>query len=238
MVSARSELTGDDVMDASFRPAQGLGQGGSEVSLRLTAVGGRRFAELTGANVGRNLAIVLDNVVESAPQIKGRIPGGQASITLGGDKPYTQLIEEGQQLALILKSGAIPATITVLEQRQVGASLGPELANQGIKGIGFGLFCVFLFMLIYYRRPGTVACLALGLNALFLLAVMAGFGFALTLPGIAGFVLTLGMAVDANVLIFERIKEEETIRETHRMALKARNISGICIEALCGALQM
>ena len=207
VVKASSELTGEDIMDASFQAGSSL-DGGPQVSLKLTAAGGKRFADLTGANIGKNLGIVLDNVIESAPVINTRIPGGNAVIQLGSDKPFNQIVEEGQQLALILKSGAIPATITVLEQRQVGASLGPELANQGIKGILLGLVCVLIFMLIYYRRPGIVACLALCLNGLFLLAVMAGFGFALTLPGIAGFVLTLGMAVDANVLINERIRQE------------------------------
>lgn len=208
VVFAASELLGHDISDAQFIQAAGLDQQ-PMVSLKLTATGGKRFADLTGANVGKRLAIVLDNVIESAPVIQTKITGGNAQITLGGNgRPYQEIIDDGNELALVLKSGAIPATITVLEQRQVGASLGPELANQGIKGILFGLAFVLIFMLIYYRRPGAIACLALTLNGLFLLAVMAGFGFALTLPGIAGFVLTLGMAVDANVLINERIRQE------------------------------
>lgn len=204
------ELDGDDVRDAF------VGQGGGfdrapVVSLILTGLGGKRFGEVTGANVNRHLAVVLDGVIESAPIIQQKILGGRAEIRLGGMRDYAKQIEEGNKLALVLKSGAIQADVKVLEQREVGATLGPELANQGIKGILVGLGLVLLFMLVYYRRPGVIACLALTLNAVFLLALMSGFGFALTLPGIASFILTLGMAVDANVLINERIRQE--IRE-------------------------
>lgn len=220
VVHAATEMMGDDIVD-SF-----LGQGGTldqkpVVILKFSPMGGRRFAEVTGANVNKRMAIVLDNVVESAPVIQQKIVGGTATITLGGGRSYNEIIEEGNELSLVLKSGAIPAEIKVLEERQVGASLGPELANQGIKGILFGLGLILIFMLVYYRRPGAIACLALILNAVFLLAVMAGFGFALTLPGIAGFVLTLGMAVDANVLINERIRQEVREGRHPRKAVEA-----------------
>ncbi len=207
VVMAATEITGDDVQDAAIIPGSQMDPT-PFVQLRMNSMGGKRFAEVTGDNVHKRLAIILDDVIEYAPQISERIPGGVAQIKLGGGRAYNDVMEEGKTLALILKSGAIPATIQVLEERQVGASLGPELANQGIKGALLGLLAVFLFMLIYYRRPGLVACLALVLNAIFLLAVMALFGFALTLPGIAAFVLALGMAVDANVLINERIRFE------------------------------
>ena len=207
---ASTELTGDDIQDAVLAQGQTLDRR-PVVSLRLTGSGGRQFARITGENIRKRMAIVLDDVIESAPVINEKISGGQASISLGGNRSHQEMVDEGTQLALVLKSGAIPATITVLEERQVGASLGPELANQGVKGILLGLSMVLLFMLFYYRRPGIIACCALVLNAVLLLAVMAAFGFALTLPGIAGFVLTLGMAVDANVLINERIRQE--IRE-------------------------
>lgn len=220
IVHAATELIGDDVMDAQFIPSGGMDHK-PNVQLTLTAMGGKRFGEVTGANVNKRLAIILDGVVEQAPVIQQKIAGGIASITLGGSRGYQQTIDEGTQLALILKSGAIPATITVLEQRQVGASLGPELANQGIKGILLGLFLVLVFMIIYYQRPGMIACLALILNAVFLLAIQAGFGFALTLPGIAGFVLTLGMAVDANVLINERIRQEIREGKHPRLSVQA-----------------
>ena len=207
VVFAATEITGDDIQDSAIIPGSQLDPT-PFVQLKLNNLGAKRFAEVTGENVHKRLAIILDDVIEYAPQISERIPGGVAQIKLGGNRAYNDVMEEGKQLSLILKSGAIPATIKVLEQREVGASLGPELANQGIKGALLGLLAVFIFMLFYYRRPGGVACLALILNAIFLLAVMAGFGFALTLPGIAGFVLTLGMAVDANVLINERIRFE------------------------------
>ncbi|MBI2602146.1 MAG: protein translocase subunit SecD [Deltaproteobacteria bacterium] len=207
VVHAATEITGDDIQDASILPGTQLDPT-PFVSLKLNASGGKRFAEVTGDNVGKRLAIILDDVVESAPNIQERIPGGNARITLGGGRSYNDVMEEGKELSLILKSGAIPATIKVLEERQVGATLGPELATQGVKGALVGLLLVLFFMVLYYRRPGAIACFALVLNALFLLAFMAGFGFALTLPGIAGFVLSLGMAVDANVLINERIRQE------------------------------
>lgn len=207
VVFAATEITGDDVMDAS------VGQGGGfdnlpQVALRFTGIGGKRFGDVTGKNVGKLMAIVLDDVVVSAPNIQTKITGGSASITLGGNRSYQEVYDEANQLALILKSGSVPATITVLEERQVGATLGPELADQGIKGILVGMLLVLFFMVVYYRKPGTLACIVLVLNALYLLAAMAGFGFALTLPGIAGFILTLGMAVDANVLINERVRQE------------------------------
>ncbi|MDB2447375.1 protein translocase subunit SecD [bacterium] len=207
VVFAATEITGDDVMDASVGQGSGLDTQ-PQVSLRFTGVGGKRFGDVTGKNVGKLMAIVLDDVVVSAPNIQAKITGGSASITLGGNRSYQEVYDEANQLALILKSGSVPATITVLEERQVGATLGPELADQGVKGILVGLGAVLCFMLVYYRRPGTLACVVLTLNGLYLLAVMAGFGFSLTLPGIAGFILTLGMAVDANVLINERVKQE------------------------------
>lgn len=210
VLNAATDLTGSDIMDASLVQGASLDRR-PVVSLRMTGTGGKRFAQVTGDNVNKRLAIVLDNEVVSAPTITEKIPNGQATINLGSSQGFNEMVEEGKQLALVLKSGAIPATIKVLEQREVGASLGPELADQGIKGILVGLAMVLVFMLFYYRRTGLIACVALLLNGLFLAAMMAGFGFALTLPGIAGFVLTLGMAVDANVLINERIRQE--IRE-------------------------
>ena len=131
---------------------------------------------MTGDNVKKRMAIVLDGIVESAPEILAKISGGRASITLGSGRGYAEILEEANELALILKSGALPATIKVMEERQVGASLGPELANQGVLGVMFGLGLVFLFMLFYYRRTGVIACLALILNGVFLLAMMASFG--------------------------------------------------------------
>ena len=155
------------------------------------------------------MAMILEDIVEMAPVIQGRIGGGSAQITLNtGGRGYNEIYEEAREMTLILKSGALPADIQVEEERRVGASLGPELANQGIQATLLGLALVFVFMIIWYRRPGMLACVALALNGIFLLAIMGFFGFSLTLPGIAGFILTLGMAVDANVLINERIRQE------------------------------
>ncbi|MBP6218094.1 MAG: protein translocase subunit SecD [Oligoflexales bacterium] len=220
VVLASTDLMGDDVLEANLVQSTELDRRPA-VSLRFTGLGGKKLAEFTEKYVKKRMAIVLDDVVESAPVISQKIAGGTAQITLGSGRSYNEVVEEGTQLALILKSGAIPATIQVLEERQVGASMGPELANQGLLGALVGLLCVFMFMLVYYRRPGALACLALALNALFLLAIMAVFGFALTLPGIAGFVLTLGMAVDANVLINERIRQELREGKHPRKALEA-----------------
>ncbi len=206
VLQAANMLTGDDVANAfASLDTQGIDQR-PVVALQFTSQGGKRFGEVTGANIGKRMAIVLDDQVKSDPVIQAKISGGRAQITVGGG--YAQQVEEVNQLVLVLKSGAIPAKITILEERQVGASLGPELANQGILASVCGLAFVFLFMFAYYRRPGIIACIALAFNGIFLIALMSILGFSLTLPGIAGFILTLGMAVDANVLINERIRQE------------------------------
>ncbi len=208
VVFATTELTGEDILDATVGFSSSSLDNAPSVSLRFTGPGGKRFGDVTGANVGKLMAIVLDDEVVSAPRINQKIAGGQAEITMGGDRGAQEILDESNELALILKSGALPARIEVLEERQVGASLGPELASQGVRSAVMGLFFVLVFMVVYYRRPGVIACVALTLNGLFLIATMAAFGFALTLPGIAGFILTIGMAVDANVLINERIRQE------------------------------
>ena len=208
VVEASTEIGGDDVLDSFVtEDNQGLDHR-PQVSMKFTGPGGKRFGDVTGANVGHRLAIVLDDEVVSAPNIQSKIATGQGVITMGNRGSWQDTYNEANQLALILKSGALPATIEVLEERQVGASLGPELADEGIKGVLLGLFLVFGYMVYHYRRPGMLACAALLLNGLYLLGLMAMFGFSLSLPGIAGFVLTLGMAVDANVLINERIRQE------------------------------
>ncbi len=219
VVQAATAMTGEDILDAYMQRGGGIDQY-PEVGLKFTGPGSRRMAEVSGENIGKRLAIILDNEVYSDPVLKVKITQGAASITLGGGKGYNEIVEEATQLSLVLKSGALPATITVLEERQVGASLGPELANQGIRGTLVGLFLVLVYMVIYYRRPGLIACMALVLNALYVIALMAGLNFALTLPGIAGFILTLGMAVDANVLINERIRQELTAGKNAKKAIE------------------
>jgi preprotein translocase subunit SecD len=153
------------------------------------------------------MATVLDGKVETAPYIQGRI-SSNGQITLGSGRDYQELYQEANDIALVLKAGALPAPVTIFEERTVGATLGPELIERGSTAAVLGLALVLVFIIVYYRMSGLIAAVALALNGLLVLAVMAMFGSTLTLPGIAGFVLTLGMAVDANVLINERIREE------------------------------
>ena len=208
VLHAATEISGEDVLDAFVITDTSSLDNRPAVSLKFTGSGGKRFADVTGENINNRMAIVLDDIVVSDPVINTRISGGSAQITLGSGKAYNEIMEEANELSLVLKSGALPAPITILEERQVGATLGPELANQGVNSVIFGLVLVLVFMLFWYKRPGFISCVTLGLNAMFLLALMGWFGFSLTLPGFAGFILTLGMAVDANVLINERIRQE------------------------------
>jgi preprotein translocase subunit SecD len=173
----------------------------------MTAEGGRLMDKLTSENMGRRMATVLDDKVETAPYIQGRI-STNGQITLGSGQPQRRQFEEANDIALVLKAGALPAPVTISEERTVGATLGPELVRKGTIAALVGLAAVLVFMILYYRSSGLIADVALVLNALLVLASMAVIGSTLTLPGIAGFVLTLGMAVDANVLINERIREE------------------------------
>ncbi|MDI6809906.1 MAG: protein translocase subunit SecD [Candidatus Eisenbacteria bacterium] len=185
------------------------------VSLTMTGKGGAKFAKLTGNNVGRELAIVLDNKVRSAPVIRERIPGGRASITGRFDE------KEAKDLAVVLRTGALPAPVNVVEERTVGPSLGRDSINMGVRAGIIGSILVVLFMVGYYRVSGLLAIGAVVVNTLFILAVLAGFHATLTLPGLAGIVLTIGMAVDANVLVFERIREELRNKKTVRAAIDA-----------------
>lgn len=181
-----------------------------EVNISFDPAGAREFEKLTEAGVGRRMAIVLDDNVHTAPNINEKIGGGRARITMGrmGARTREEWLGEAQTLALVLKAGALPAPVTVGEIRQVGASLGDELIKKGSLAALVGLGLVILFMGLYYRKAGIIADIALLLNGLLILAGLAFFNATLTLPGIAGFVLTLGIAVDANVLINERIREE------------------------------
>ncbi|WP_164002814.1 protein translocase subunit SecD [Pyxidicoccus caerfyrddinensis] len=192
-----------------------------EVNLAFDAQGAREFEKLTEAGVGRRMAIVLDENVHTAPNINEKIGGGRARITMGrmGARSFEEWLGEAQTLALVLKAGALPAPVTVGEIRQVGASLGDELIKKGSLAALVGLALVVVFMAIYYRKSGLIADVALLLNGLLILAGLAFFNATLTLPGIAGFVLTLGIAVDANVLINERIREELSHGKSARAAV-------------------
>jgi preprotein translocase subunit SecD len=213
VVESKTLMTGDVVADALVRPATQLE--GPYVALELNSRGATQFDELTAKNVGRRLAIILDNSVYSAPVIRERISGGHASITGNFD------VKEARDLAIVLRAGALPAPVHIAEERTVGPSLGKDSIRQGITSFIVGGSLVLLFMLVYYKFAGLLANLAVILNIVFLLAALAAFHATLTLPGIAGIVLTLGMAVDANVLINERIREELRLGKTPRAAIEA-----------------
>jgi SecD/SecF fusion protein len=197
--SDQAPLEGDVVTDArqtldqSSRPA---------VSMQMNAEGARKWRQLTSDNIGRRIAVVLDDYVYTAPVVNGEIPSGQSEIS--GN--FT--LVEAQDLANILKSGSLPAPTQIVEESIIGPTLGKEAQNQGILSMVGGLALVVLFMMGYYSKGGLVAVAALVFNIFFILGILAQLGTALTLPGIAGIVLTIGMSIDANVLIFERIKEE------------------------------
>jgi len=213
LVQKKAAITGRDVATARVSIDQNTSE--PYVSVDFNASGARAFSELTDANVGKRLAIVLDGNIHSAPQIRERIPSGRAQITGGFST------EEATDLAIVLRAGALPAPVQVLEERTVGPSLGADSIRQGMIAIFASTALVFLFMLIYYRLSGFIADVALGLNLLLLMATMAGFHATLTLPGIAGIALTIGMAVDTNILIFERIREELRAGKTVRGAIDA-----------------
>jgi preprotein translocase subunit SecD len=197
------ELTGGSVASAEARVGlETTNPGAWGVSMSMTPKGRADFSRVTGNNVGRQLAIVLDGVVSSAPNIRERIPSGSASITGGFD------VESAKDLAIVLRAGALPAPVHIIEERSVGPSLGSDSIQQGLTAGWVGAVLVVVFMAVYYRLSGGIAIVAMLLNMFYVLAALAGFGATLTLPGIAGLVLTVGMAVDANVLIFERIREE------------------------------
>ncbi len=209
LLDKKAGLTGEYVTDARVAFDQAPGEGNRPyVQLNFNGTGANLFGKLTKDNIKRRMAIVLDDTVDSAPIIQTEIPGGICSIHMGGLKPISEILSEAKDLALVLKSGALPAPVRILEERSVGASLGPELIRRGSMAALVGLLLVLAFMALYYRFSGVVADVALVLNGLVVLAIMAMLDSTLTLPGIAGFVLTLGMAVDANVLINERIREE------------------------------
>ncbi len=172
------------------------------ISFEFDKDGGKLFSDYTGSHIGKNLAIVLDGVVHSAPVIKSRISGGSGII----EGSFS--IEEAKNLAIVLRAGALPAPVRIIEKRTVGPGVGEDSIKAGLKASLIGFVLIVLFMVVYYKASGIIADVALFLNFVFLLAIMSYFGATLTLPGIAGMILSLAMAVDANVLILERIREE------------------------------
>jgi preprotein translocase subunit SecD len=205
-------LTGDTITDARVRPGGQLE--GPYVTVDLDERGAQIFAAITAANVGRKTAIVLDNIVYSAPVIREPIPGGHVQIT--GSFTY----DESHELAIVLRSGALPAPVEIVEERTVGPSLGRDSIREGELSFVVGALVVLVFMAVYYSGAGLLADFGLSLNILLLICVMAAMQATLTLPGIAGIVLTLGMSVDANVLVNERMREELRQGKTPREAVR------------------
>ncbi len=214
LVDIKPVLSGDQLTDASSFSDPGR-PGAWQVSFSMNSRGGRQFGKITGDNVGRFLAISLDSRISSAPVIEGKISGGQGSISGNFSNA------EASDLALLLRAGALPAEVYIAEERTVGPSLGSDSIHMGVSAAMYGSLMVIVFMLIYYRLTGVVTVIALVSNILILMAVLAKFGLVLTLPGIAGIILTVGMAVDANVLINERIREELRNNKTVRAAVQA-----------------
>ena len=212
-VKQDAELTGDVVVDASveFDPQTNA----PSVSMTMNAEGARIWSRITGANVGNQVSIVLDRYVVSHPNINEKIAGGRTSIT------GLESRQEAQDIVTVLKSGALPAPVEIVEERTVGPSLGEASIRAGFISVVVGLLLVALFMILYYRTGGVVANIALLLNVILIFGILAGFNATLTLPGIAGIVLTIGMAVDANVLIFDRIREEQNAGKTLRTAVSS-----------------
>jgi len=205
-------MTGEFIRDARVRIDSQDNR--PYVSLSFDSIGSDKFAKITRRNVGRNMAIVLDDKVQSAPVIREAITGGEASIS----GQFT--VEEADTLKIVLRSGSLPAPIEIREERTVGASLGEDSVNQGLNSLMIGSVLVLVFMLVYYRLAGVFAAVALIFNVILIISVLGAFGATLTLPGMAGIVLTIGMAVDANVLIFQRIREEIRRTENPRAAIQ------------------
>jgi len=216
-VSADPEISGGMVRE----PRATMGVAGSDasgqwvVNLSMSPEGTKRWSRFTGANINRQVAIVLDNKVYMAPVIRDKIPTGQTQVT-----GFTN-VNEAKDIANVLRAGELPAPVEIIEERTVGPSLGSDSIKSGRQAMFFGLIAVMIFMIIYYKGSGILATLSLLLNLIMVIAVLAGLNATLTLPGIAGLILTIGMAVDANVIIFERIREELTLGKTVRAAIEA-----------------
>lgn len=208
--AGRAPLEGDVITDAANDYDD---RGRPEVTMNMNAEGARKWKNLTAANVGRPVAILLDNLVYTAPNVQNEIPNGRSSIS--GN--FT--VEETRDMANVLKAGKLPAPTNIVEESVVGATLGSEAVQAGVLSSVIGILLVLAFVVFYYNRAGLIADVALFVNLFFLLGVMASLGAVLTMPGIAGIVLSIGMAVDANVLIFERIKEELALGKGFKLAV-------------------
>jgi SecD/SecF fusion protein len=212
-VKGQPELTGGVIVDA--RASVDPEDNRPIVNMEMNSEGSREWARITGANVGKRVAIALDNAVFSAPTVINKIVGGRSRIT-GLESP-----NEARLLEIVLRAGSLPAPVTIIEQRSVGPSLGEDSIRSGLSATAFAFILTVIFMVVYYHSAGAMADVALLFNLLFILGVMSGFQATLTLPGIAGIVLTIGVAVDANVLINERVREELAGGKTLRAAIDA-----------------
>jgi preprotein translocase subunit SecD len=206
MVNKEPELTGGVITNAVATVDPNTSA--PVVSMTMNSEGATEWARITGANVGKRIAIMLDGLAFSAPVVRGKIPGGRSQIEGMAD------LNEAKLLEIVLKAGALPAPIDIIEERTVGPSLGEDSINKGFTSVIIGYILVGIFMIFYYKRAGTISAAVLTFTILFILGILAGFHATLTLPGIAGIILTIGMAVDANVLIFERIREEMATGKT------------------------
>ncbi len=214
----RAELTGEYLTDAEVQWDPNTGR--PEVGITFDSEGAGLFEKVSGNNIGRRMAIILDEKVSSAPTIEGRIGGGRARITLGGFSDPYQLQQEAKDLVAVLRTGALPAPLRKSFETQVGATLGPEAVSKARMSMVIGTLAVVIFMLIYYRAAGIIADIAMVFNVIYLLSIMALIQATLTLPGIAAVVLTIGMAVDANIIFYERIREELRAGKTPRQAVE------------------
>jgi preprotein translocase subunit SecD len=211
MVNKEPELTGGVITDATANIDPNTSA--PIVTMTMNSEGATEWARITGANVNKRIAIMLDGGIFSAPVVKGKIPGGRSQIEGMAD------LNEAKLLEIVLKAGALPAPVDIIEERSVGPSLGEDSINKGLLSVVLGYILVGFFMILYYRRSGSIAAAALIFTILLILGVLAGFNATLTLPGIAGIILTIGMAVDANVLIFERIREEMATGKTIKASI-------------------
>jgi preprotein translocase subunit SecD len=217
LVYTDSALGGSQVEDAAVRPDE---MGKPEVTFSFSVEGRKLFAELTQRAAGGLIAIVLDDVVKSAPRVERQIDSDSARITLGGVRDFQAAQNEASLIAMALRAGSLPAALEQLEERTVGPSLGSDSINKAKNATLIGALAVILFMIFYYRTAGLIADVALMLNIFLTFAILTTLGATLTLPGVAGIALTVGMAVDANIIIFERIKEELRKGSTQLSALK------------------
>jgi preprotein translocase subunit SecD len=205
LLSTKTDLGGDSLDNAGVSFDQ---YGTPEVTLRFNPAGADKFANLTEKNINRQMAVVLDKVVKTAPNINSKIPNGQAVITLGRSGDQQQMMDEAKLISTALRAGALPATLEQLEERRVGPSLGADALHKARLGAIIGALIIMIFMVMYYKSMGVITSITLILNIISVFAILGSLGATLTLPGIAGMALTVGFAVDANVLINERIREE------------------------------